>query len=84
MAIENTSRGEFERIVQGSSLQQIKSIVKEIYEAKNKRGRNWEEPMIIKVERFESYCQKILKAKNLLTKGDNIEYNTYIKSLRRW
>lgn len=83
MQIENMSIEDFKRQTRDVSLSQAKGWLKEIYSAKHSRGRGWDIHTITKVERMESWIQKILKMKKILTGKEQLEYTEYIRHLNR-
>lgn len=83
MQIEDLNIEVFKRQTQNLSLSEAKDWLKEIYRAKHARGRSWDNIKVAKVERMESWIQKILKMKKILTSKEQIEYTEYIKRLNR-
>jgi hypothetical protein len=66
--LEDTDLFTFKSRVMRLDLGGIKSLYREIYDAKAARGRTWNMETIIKVEKMETFVRKALSGKGLLNR----------------
>ena len=81
--LEDTDLFTFKSRVMRLDLGGIKSLYREIYDAKAARGRTWNMETIIKVEKMETFVRKALSGKGLLNKKEQQDFATYMQDVQK-